>query len=122
MSTALNCSICLTDLVDMANKGHSAFTRSEKNGKIYVNVTMWINDEPDQYQNNGSFQLNPHKDKKEADVAKFGKCYVGNAKYSKRADPPPVEAGTSNLDLSGFPGSVPAGGTAGTGVSDDLPF
>lgn len=125
MSTLINLSLCLTDLIDLANKGHSAFSRSQKNGKVYVNLTQWINDEPDQYNNNASVQLNPHKDKRDADIAAFGKCYVGNGKYAQRPEPQAAGNAGASLDMSRFGGAPPAPGAntsaAATGY-DDLPF
>lgn len=78
MSQLLNVSICITDLLEQANKKHSAFTRG-KNGKIYVNIRQWINDEDDQYGNISSLLLSSSKEKKDQE----GKIYVGNAKLSK---------------------------------------
>ncbi|MES2219170.1 MAG: hypothetical protein V4501_12265 [Pseudomonadota bacterium] len=69
-------SMCLTDLNSAAKAGHSAFNRSEKNGKIYFNFAEWINDEADQYGNHAAFKLNPVKDKQETE----GKVYFGNGK------------------------------------------
>lgn len=85
MSTLINGSICLTDLVDQAQKGHSAFSRG-KNGKVYVSITEWINDEPDQYGNDCSFQLNSKKEKKESE----GKVYIGHGKKSAGSGGEPV--------------------------------
>lgn len=67
-------SICLTDLGDAYKAGHSAFNKSEKNGKVYANIAVWMNDQPDQYGNILSFQLNSKKD------ADDDKVYFGNAK------------------------------------------
>lgn len=84
MSNRINSSICLTDLGDKYRAGHSAFTKGN-NGKIYVNLTTWINDAPDNYGNNVSHQLNSKADKWEAE----GKVYVGNGKTAD-AQPAPV--------------------------------
>lgn len=91
-------SLCLTDIVEKAKAGHSAFTKA-KNGKIYFNFLQWLNAEPDQYQNNSSLQLNSTKEKKDEE----GKCYIGNAKYMAlgQGEPP-------------TPDEIP--------VIDDLPF
>lgn len=74
MSKLFNGSICLSELNEAAKKGHSAFSKSEKNGKIYVNLTMWENDNPDKYDNTVSLQLNPKKDSGD------DKSYIGNFK------------------------------------------
>lgn len=88
MSQLLNVSICLTDLVAKAKEGHSAFTRSEKNGKVYVNVRQWVNDEEDTYGNVSSLLLNSKEDKREAE----GKFYIGNGKAVKQKEPQPVSS------------------------------
>lgn len=76
MSELLGGSMCLTDLINQAKLGHSAFSKSEKNGKIYFNFNQWINDQKDQYGNDASFLLNSSKEMKESE----GKIYFGNAK------------------------------------------
>jgi hypothetical protein len=78
-------SICLTDLGDAYKAKHSAFNVSEKNGKIYANIAVWMNDEPDQYGNVLSFQLQSKKDATDA------KTYFGNAKISDGATPVKAE-------------------------------
>lgn len=75
MSNRINSSICLTDLADKYRAGHSAFKKAN-NGKVYVSLTTWINDQPDSYGNNVSHQLNSTQENREAE----GKVYVGNGK------------------------------------------
>ena len=75
MSQLLYGSVNLSELNEQAKKGHKAFSRG-KNGKIYFNVNVWINDEPDQYNNDASVQLNFKDAPKEEQV------YVGNLKIS----------------------------------------
>ena len=103
MSKLFTGSICLTDLLEQAKKTHSAFTRSQANQKVYVNILVWENDEKDKYDNTHSFQLNSTKDKKEAE----GKIYIGNAKPIERKEPVPL----SQDDAKTFTDAV-----------DDLPF
>ena len=74
-------SICMTDLSEAFKKNHSAFNKSEKNGKLYANIAVWMNDEPDQYGNILSFQLNSKKDVPD------DKVYFGNAKLPDAAKP-----------------------------------
>jgi hypothetical protein len=85
MSILINGSLCLTDLVEQAQKGHSAFNRG-KNNKVYVNFTEWVNDEPDAYGNHASIQLNSTKEKRETE----GKVYIGNGKRSDTTQSHPV--------------------------------
>lgn len=87
MSQLINGSICLTDLIAKAKESHSSFSKAS-NGKIYGNITIWVNDEPDQYGNTVSIQLNSTQEKREAE----GKVYVGNGKPAKKKDPEPVTA------------------------------
>lgn len=91
-------SLCLTEILEKAKAGHSAFTKA-KNGKIYFNFLQWLNEKPDQYGNDSSLQLNSSKEKKEQE----GKVYIGNAKYMEAGVGEPVN-----------PEEIP--------VADDLPF
>ena len=98
MSTFYNGSICLTDIPkDKITEG--------KNGKKYLNITLWVNDTPDQYGNIGSVQVSQTKEQREAQEKKQ---YIGNFKQ-----PQAVAQGT-----------IPASGTtaASNDTSDDLPF
>lgn len=103
MSKMFTGSICLTDLLENAKKAHSAFTKSQANGKVYCNILLWENDETDKYGNTHSLQLNSTKDKKESE----GKIYIGNAKPVERKEPQPL----SDNDTKTF-----------TNVAEDLPF
>ena len=84
-------SICLTDLGDAFKAGHSAFNKSEKNGKVYANIAVWMNDEPDQYGNILSFQLNSKKD------AADDKVYFGNAKLTEVVKAAPAQKTNDDL-------------------------
>lgn len=97
MAQFLTGSICLTDLIEHAKKKHSAFLKSEKNQKIYVNIKVWINDEKNKHGNIGSMQLNAKKDHETENV------YFGNLKDAKK-----TEQSLSDNDTSA--------------IEDDLPF
>lgn len=71
MSKLYNGSICLTDIPK------EKVTTSEKNGKKYLNINVWVNDELDQYGNIGSIQLSQSKAEREAGEKKV---YIGNIK------------------------------------------
>jgi hypothetical protein len=77
MALFANVSIELSKLREVFkdNPHHSAFT-VHQNGKTYVNLTIWHNDEFDQYGNNVSIQLNSKQDQR----ASEGKIYIGNGK------------------------------------------
>lgn len=47
------------------------------NDKGYVNLVLWVNEEPDQYNNNVSAQISKAKDSTEPTV------YVGNGKVTR---------------------------------------
>jgi hypothetical protein len=94
-------SICFTDLLNAAKEGHDGFVKSEKNGKIYANVTIWINDDVDKYGNIVSILVNNKKDSEE-----FKQFYIGNLKEGKPKDPVILQPG----DISSLPDE------------DDLPF
>lgn len=97
MSTRFYGSICITDLFDFANKKHSAFYKGD-NGKIYADVTVWLNDKEDKFGNLISAQLNPKKDFREQD----GQPYIGNFKEAEKKQ-------------------VSARDTNGLSLPDDLP-
>jgi len=50
-------SIDFTKLLEQAKAGNKAFSKNE-NGKIYLNVRVYVNDEVDKYGNCASFQSN----------------------------------------------------------------
>lgn len=113
MSILINGSLCLTDMVEKAKAGHSAFKKA-KNGKIYVAITEWVNDDPDQFGNHASFLLNSTKEQKDAE----GKVYIGNGKKSDTSGGSPVTSGdAAGLNLDGV-GDNAAPATE----SDGLPF
>jgi len=106
MALFANVSIELSKLREVfkENPNHSAFT-VHANKKTYVNLTIWSNDDVDQYGNNVSLQLNSKKDFRELE----GKVYIGNGK----------RAGTQSQAAS--PSKNYQAPTAAN-VEDDLPF
>lgn len=81
-------SICVTDLMDALQKGHSAFSKSAKNGKVYANIIEFVREAPDDYGQHVSIQLSSTKDKREMEKEKFGKQnYVGNCKKLETNQP-----------------------------------
>lgn len=68
-------SIDFSKLIEQAKAGNKAFTKNE-NGKIYLNVRIWVNDEKDKYGNDASFQSNFKGATKE------DRFYFGNLKES----------------------------------------
>jgi len=76
MSQSFYGSIDFSKLLEQAKAGNKAFTKTE-NGKIYLNVRVWVNDEEDKYGNIASFQSNFKGAQKE------DKFYFGNLKESK---------------------------------------
>ncbi len=118
MSERFYGSICVTDLIEMAKRKHSAFTKSES-GKVYANVTVWLNEEQDKYGNIMSVQLNPSKEKKDTDE----RMYIGNM---KKAQPKSIsDKDTSNLDLDGVDIPVVTKQQSASDISTpipDLPF
>jgi hypothetical protein len=104
MSKLLYGSMCLSDLSEQFKAGHPAFSKSEKNGKIYVNVTVWVNDEADQYGNHAALQLSKPKD------SDMKPIYFGNLKMHQQQ---------ANVGIQQSAPSAP------TSVADDddlLPF
>ena len=68
-------SIDFSKLMEQAKAGNKAFTKNE-NGKIYLNVKVWVNDELDKFGNCASFQSSFKGATKE------DKFYFGNLKES----------------------------------------
>ena len=93
MSKLYGGSLCLTEIIEKAKAGHSAFTKAS-NGKVYFNVNIWHNDAPDKFDNVISVQLNSKQDKRDAE----GKVYIGNAKEVKASAPAPVTASDISAD------------------------
>lgn len=85
MATGFYGSIDFSKLMEQAKAGNKAFTKSE-NGKIYLNVRVYVNDEVDKYGNIASFQSNFKGATKE------DKFYFGNLKESTPLEIPVVEA------------------------------
>ena len=84
-------SIDFSKLIEQAKSGNKAFTKSE-NGKIYLNVRMYVNDEVDKFGNIASFQSNFKGATKE------DKFYFGNMKESTPIENK-VEASDIDLDI-----------------------
>lgn len=110
-SFVLNGSIDLTQLMAWAKEGKlGAFNRGQKNNHVYVNVTVWVNEEPNQYGHHASLQLNASKEHNESlNGAKPDKCYFGNLKKSDFGQPKPVVADPKSNEFD-------------LGADDDLPF
>ena len=102
MALFANVSIDLTKFKELlqTNPNHSAFTK-HSNGRMYVNLTIWENEEADKFGNNVSLQVNSKKEQRDVE----GKHYVGNGKKSGSA---PTQA------------AAPA--QAPIATSPDLPF
>jgi hypothetical protein len=98
MSTFYTGSICLSDIPK------EKITEA-KNGKKYLNLTLWVNDTADQYGNIGSIQVSQTKEQRDAQEKKQ---YIGNFKA-----PQTVAQGTIYA-------SATTASSADT--NDDLPF
>lgn len=101
MSQLFYGSLDITSILENAKKKHSAFVKAD-NGKIYMNINIWLNDEKDKFGNSVSVLLNSSKESRDAE----GKIYIGNAKESERKEPAPI----NDNDLNSISGP------------DDLPF
>lgn len=108
-------SICITDIMEKLKAGHSAFSKSPKNGKVYCNILTWLNEEQDEFGNIMSHQLSSTKDMKE----KEEKFYIGNSRRIK-VEPIskkdiPDDSWSSNVPVREKTNSSPS-------TDDDLPF
>jgi len=52
-----------------------------KNGAKYLNIVLWINDEPDQFGNNASIQVSQTKEERDQKVKP---TYIANLKEFKK--------------------------------------
>ena len=87
MATGFYGSIDFSKLMEQAKAGNKAFTKNE-NGKIYLNVRVYVNDDVDKYGNIASFQSNFKGATKE------DKFYFGNLKEST-----PLEIAVVDADI-----------------------
>src|SRR6478609_5314342 len=90
MSKLLYGSVDFSKLLELAKAGNKAFSKAA-NGKIYLNLNVWINDEKDNYGNDASVQITFK------DATKEEKIYCGNLKISEQQSPKPLDG--SDLDL-----------------------
>jgi len=90
-------SICLTDLLENAKKGNPAFSRSNKNNKIYVNCRIFIGDSEDKYGNSASIMTNLKIEEKE------NSFYFGNFKMSKDTGNSSIEAKDVDVNENDLP-------------------
>jgi hypothetical protein len=121
MSEFLLGSICLTTLIEKAKSGHSAFSKSPKDGKIYFNYAEWINDEPNEFGQHSSILLSSAKDKKEQE----GKVYVGNGKKFENKPVGEKDISTDGFDNIPVRESKTKQDTPASDITqpiDDLPF
>lgn len=117
----INGSICVSDIIEWFKGGHSAFNRSKKNGKVYLNFTEWINEEKNSIGQHSSILLNSTKDGEAGDLAKFGKkLYIGNGTKSERSggEIPPDD----RKDFDNIPDMSAGAGTGGNQPTGGLPF
>lgn len=94
--------VCLDDLTA------APFNKSAKNSKTYVNIGVYVNDEPDQYQNVAGISLSQSQQEREEKVKKI---YIGNLKFAA-AKSAAASPSTGTMDQPAP--DVPA--------IDDLPF
>jgi hypothetical protein len=96
-------SLDLTAILEKAKAGHSSIQKGKNNGKLYVSLVVWQNDEVDQYGNHFTVQLSSSKEMRE----KEGKAvYVGNLKYLEKGTPEetvPVQAADITTAMQNLP-------------------
>lgn len=117
MSQSFYGSVCLTDMIEQAKKKHSAFTKAQ-NGKIYCNITTWLNDQEDKFGNVVSIQASSQKEM----VGKEDKFYLGNCKKSKVQEIKQDDfAGAGDFDIPARETQTQQSGEIKS-PADDLPF
>jgi len=90
MGKLLYGSIDFSKLLELAKAGNKAFSKAE-NGKIYLNLNVWINDTKDQYGNDASIQTYFKEASKE------DRFYFGNLKVSEQKSPSPLEENDTDI-------------------------
>lgn len=80
-------SICVTDIPKEAIKPH-------KNGKKYLPIDVWVNDEPNDWGNDVSANISQSKEEREA---KAKKIYIGNGQTKFGFDDS-IKVGTKQAD------------------------
>lgn len=131
----LSGSMCLNDIYDALNAKHSAFSKSEKNGKVYFNVKGWFSVEPDKIGQNLSILVNSRKDAPEEEKKK--NLYIGNMKIQATGGSPLTDKDAENITKAiadaagGLSASAPSSTHSATNVAqgqvpvivgDGLPF
>ena len=115
MSQSFYGSICITDILDALRNKHSAFTKG-KNGKIYMNSTIWLNEIVDDFGNIIAQQCNPQKDSKDQ------KFYIGNFKKSQTTTKPISDRDIPKDTDFDIPEKEPVAADSFKDPKDDLPF
>jgi len=82
MSNTYYGSIDFSKLLEEAKKGNKAFHKSDKNGRIYLNVQVFIKDEVDNFGNSMAIRSTFKGATKE------DKFYFGNLKPSEETEQP----------------------------------
>lgn len=99
MNKMMTGSINLTAVKELQKTNPKAFFKSDKTGVLYLNATIFVNDEPDQYGNNASISVYDSETKKSV--------YLGNFKmFSQNAPAQSAQPAQSIVDNN----------------DDDLPF
>ncbi len=93
MSKYRSLNICLTDLPK------ERMYKSEKNGKIYISLSTYDYDEPDQYENDFSISLPLTKEERERkDKGEtINRIFVGNGKIWKSGQTQPAQQDIDDL-------------------------
>jgi hypothetical protein len=112
----INASIDVSLLEEMFKKRHSSFNRSSKNQRMYVNLSIWVNDEPDKFGDHASIQLNSSKDGLEndrkinppkKDGSPSDRCYIGRGKKADFGAQPLNQSDTLSFGGSPTTGQQP---------------
>lgn len=90
MSKLLYGSVDFSKLLELAKAGNKAFSKAS-NGKIYLNLNVWINDKKDDFGNDASVQISFK------DATKDEKVYCGNFKISEQKEPEPLQENSSEI-------------------------
>jgi hypothetical protein len=108
-NTLFTASIDFTEALELYQQRHPAFYRSEKTGKIYLNIEIWVNEQENQYKQHGSIKTRQPKEHREQGkyIANLRKVDINKNNQSAPPPPPPPPSN------DGWPEPLPSGGWSG---------
>jgi hypothetical protein len=99
-------SLDVTKIVELINAKHPAFSKSEKNGHVYMSLVVWVRDQPDEYGQDASVQPSVPKTATELEREANKKIYLGNLRWAKPEAPSDADTNAAAAALNSLGGTV----------------